>query len=549
MPKHELRLLALDGGGVRGLSMLQILKQLMNVVDPESPPKPCDYFDMIGGTSTGGLVSEAICDTRHITNGYSLVAIMLGRLQMTIDDCIDAYISLSDRVFQKRRHRVTIKGNVQGRFDSDELERAIKEIVVRQGLEEDALLKHSRDAKCKVFVCATSKETGDTVRLTSYRSPRGRERLLRTAKIWEAGRATSAASSFFDPITIGDFNEGFIDGAIGANNPVYELWNEAQDIWPSGLLEDNVRCLVSIGTGLPSLKPFTDDLISVGQSLLAIATETEKTAERFSRDKSGLDDKGRYYRFNVLRGLEDVGLEDSKGKNVTIAATDRYVESQAIFKQMKACAKNLSDELLVQTLDNNPEQTRLRLLGIPEHAMLSWAVHNGRVAAVNELLSQNAINFDVNVKGEYPMAPLTFAAQEGFTSIVEILLRHGANPNAQDSRCRTALSYAAQEGHYDVLEHLLSHSADSNIVDDEGGTALLWGACRGKEAIVRRLIAVEGVDMNPVDYEGMSPLMWAIERRHGKIAEIIANSLPFSKARLVEEVFKWRVLRVKSVGP
>lgn len=105
---------------------------------------------MIGGTSTGGLVSEAVCDTRHIANGYSLIAIMLGRLQMTIDDCIDAYISLSDRVFQKRRHRVTIKGNVQGRFDSDELERAIKEIVVRQGLEEDALLKNSPDAKCKV---------------------------------------------------------------------------------------------------------------------------------------------------------------------------------------------------------------------------------------------------------------------------------------------------------------------------------------------------------------------------------------------------------------
>jgi hypothetical protein len=80
----------------------------------------------------------------------SLIAIMLGRLQMTVDECIDAYISLSDRIFQKRRHRVTIKGNIQGRFDSDELERAIKEIVVRQGLEEDALLKDSPDAKCKV---------------------------------------------------------------------------------------------------------------------------------------------------------------------------------------------------------------------------------------------------------------------------------------------------------------------------------------------------------------------------------------------------------------
>ena len=50
----ELCLLSLDGGGVRGLSSLQILKQLMEAINPENPPKPCDYFDMIGGTSTGG---------------------------------------------------------------------------------------------------------------------------------------------------------------------------------------------------------------------------------------------------------------------------------------------------------------------------------------------------------------------------------------------------------------------------------------------------------------------------------------------------------------
>ena len=59
---------------------------------------------------------------------------MLGRLQMTVDECIDAYVLLSDRIFQKRRHRVTIKGHVQGRFDSDELEKAIKEIVVKKRL-------------------------------------------------------------------------------------------------------------------------------------------------------------------------------------------------------------------------------------------------------------------------------------------------------------------------------------------------------------------------------------------------------------------------------
>jgi hypothetical protein len=66
---------------------------------------------------------------------------MLGRLRMTVDECIDAYVSLSDRVPQKQRHRVTIRGRVQGRYGSDELERAIKEIVARQAMAEDALCK------------------------------------------------------------------------------------------------------------------------------------------------------------------------------------------------------------------------------------------------------------------------------------------------------------------------------------------------------------------------------------------------------------------------
>jgi hypothetical protein len=37
-------------------------EQLMNIIDLENPPKPCDYFDMIGATSTGGLVIAIFAD-------------------------------------------------------------------------------------------------------------------------------------------------------------------------------------------------------------------------------------------------------------------------------------------------------------------------------------------------------------------------------------------------------------------------------------------------------------------------------------------------------
>ncbi|KAK4201394.1 hypothetical protein QBC40DRAFT_306037 [Triangularia verruculosa] len=116
MPGSDLRLLGLDGGGVRGLSSLLILQQLITAVDPESPPKPCDYFDMIGGTSTGGLIT-----------------IILGRLHMTVDDCIYAYTSLSDSVFEKKSRR-----------------RAVRKILVNRGYDKNALLKDAPDTPYKV---------------------------------------------------------------------------------------------------------------------------------------------------------------------------------------------------------------------------------------------------------------------------------------------------------------------------------------------------------------------------------------------------------------
>lgn len=181
--------------------------------------------------------------------------------------------------------------------------------------------------------------------LTSYRRARGGGDRLRVTKIWEAARATSAASSFFDPIRInvGGVGEEFVDGATGANNPVQELWNEAKDMWDPEPLDSNLKCIVSIGTGVPSVEPFRTGLLEIGDTLVRISTETERTAETFQRAHSDLDDSNRYFRFNVRNGLEKIGLEDSSQKDTIMAVTRRYVESQDTFKLMRLCAANLAE--------------------------------------------------------------------------------------------------------------------------------------------------------------------------------------------------------------
>lgn len=90
--------------------------------------------------------------TGHLLTEWltSLIAIMLGRLKMSIEECIDAYLSIMDSVFQKKRHRVTVKGKIQGRFDSDELARAARKVITNRGYPEDALLQDTADASCKV---------------------------------------------------------------------------------------------------------------------------------------------------------------------------------------------------------------------------------------------------------------------------------------------------------------------------------------------------------------------------------------------------------------
>jgi predicted acylesterase/phospholipase RssA len=176
--------------------------------------------------------------------------------------------------------------------------------------------------------------------------------MLNKTKIWEAARATSAATTFFDPITIG--TETFVDGATGANNPIQELMIEAYKLWseklPGWKIEYNLQCVVSVGTGMPSLEPFGKKLWDVPQTLLSIATDTERTAEKWQRTHDTLFREKRAFRFNVMAGLENIGLEDSKRQGDILAATKRYIALQNVLDQMNDCAANLQTRECMSTM-------------------------------------------------------------------------------------------------------------------------------------------------------------------------------------------------------
>ncbi|OBT93612.2 hypothetical protein VE01_08085 [Pseudogymnoascus verrucosus] len=324
-------LLSLDGGGVRGLSTLYILKSIMDRLNHERkktanlpPVKPCELFDLIGGTSTGGLI-----------------AIMLGRLEMDVDECITAYSNLAAAIFSEKISQVpvNIKGKIKPRFDSAKLESAIRKAVAQSGVSETDLFNDGTERGCRTFVCTADRDTKDIVRLRSYSLI---DEPNIHATICQAALATSAATTFFDPVSIGD--RAFADGGLGANNPVDEVEGEASNIWCSetGDLKPLVKCFISIGTGNPGKTAFEDGIFKfLGQTVVDIATETENTEKKFIARWAKHFDESRYFRFNVDQGLQTIGLDEYKKKGAIESATGGYLTHTAQKFQVRDCIQNM----------------------------------------------------------------------------------------------------------------------------------------------------------------------------------------------------------------
>jgi hypothetical protein len=109
--------------------MSQINVSLRNLRDPEDPHhdvEPHDVFDLVAGTSTGGLI-----------------ALMLGKLGMTLDESIVAYHDLSRTIFGKKhiRGRATF-GLAPSRYSGSRLRRAVCSLLRSRGFDGDLPMKY-----------------------------------------------------------------------------------------------------------------------------------------------------------------------------------------------------------------------------------------------------------------------------------------------------------------------------------------------------------------------------------------------------------------------
>ena len=381
------RILCLDGGGVRGLSSLLILHELMEDIEvrtgAEETPKPCEYFDLIGGTSTGGLI-----------------AIMLGLLGMVIlsnfastdpqsvTECIDAYRIMSKEIFAVD-HVLAGKvpvGDDQCRFDFSTLEEKVQQLVeLRLGDKDHLMSAKPKPPKtvtqCRTFVVAQMANDVTSVP-TLFRSYTV-EGVSRTrCKIWEAARATSAAPSFFKPMTIDHLAPiTYVDGALGWNNPAGLALVEAQRIWN---VNNKDVCLVSIGTGQQSAASILNEsllendletqrslftqmrsslssvastiipywntaknippgilaLLKMAGALTRVVTNTEAVHDALEREA---DQRFPYFRFNVERNVGDIGLEDWRKVQSLASHTTAYMSTAELERKKIMCTKCVLD--------------------------------------------------------------------------------------------------------------------------------------------------------------------------------------------------------------
>lgn len=238
------RILALDGGGLRGVLTLGMLREIEALLlarhgnDPDF--RLCDYFDLIAGTSTGAIIAAALS------------------LGMSVDEVHGHYMNLGKLVFKRSLLRW---GALRAKFDGNKVREALIGVYGERRLD-------SPDFRTGLLVVTKRLDTGSAWPITNHPDSKYFKRGTQATTIangeyplWQVVRASTAAPYFFDPETIGigraaaglkAVTGDFVDGGVSpSNNPALQaLMTATMDGyrfgWPVG---ESQLLVVSVGTG------------------------------------------------------------------------------------------------------------------------------------------------------------------------------------------------------------------------------------------------------------------------------------------------------------
>ncbi|RVC63978.1 CBASS cGAMP-activated phospholipase [Mesorhizobium sp.] len=214
------KVLSIDGGGIRGVFPAAFLARLQEHLDQPI----ASYFDLIAGTSTGGII-----------------ALGLG-LRVPIADILRLYEQEGPRIFDQHRGPLinwmvqrarSAKQYFCAKYDSEALRTALENVLANKRL---------GDSQSRLLVPSWNAETGRVYIYKTAHHPRLESDYKRPAI--DAAMATAAAPTFLAPYLTRDDVE-LIDGGVWANNPTGTATVEGIGMlgWPA----DRIKIL-SIGT-------------------------------------------------------------------------------------------------------------------------------------------------------------------------------------------------------------------------------------------------------------------------------------------------------------
>lgn len=239
------KLLAVDGGGIRGVLALEILAKIEAIfAKGRADYVLADDFDYIAGTSTGGIIAAGLS------------------CGMSISQLMDFYTVAGPQMFEKEWLLKRLHAN----FKSEPLAQKLQEVL---GADTKLGSERLRTLLLLVMRNATTDSPWPLSNnpFAKY-NDRNRDNCNLEIPLWQLVRASTAAPTYFPPeaIKIGDKIHLFVDGGVTVyNNPTFQMvlmaaldryWPlapEGKRGWATG--EKNML-VVSVGTGLI---PIADD--------------------------------------------------------------------------------------------------------------------------------------------------------------------------------------------------------------------------------------------------------------------------------------------------